>query len=132
MTETGYPTQPQLTQTQASLFARPGMAMPPPAVAAEGVPGAPPTCKVTFEVKGHPLQSEAFFHVVSRADDHLVLAFDSRAVGYPRVMPKDANVEIAVLIDNMDRIFVTTLVCQLSFLNYELCILKILDERPLS
>ena len=91
----------------------------------------PPTFKVTFEVKGVPFRQEAFYHQIVRSDATLVLAFDRRAVGFPKNFPLETDADLAVQIEGQDVIFVAkTTGMQFPFLDYDICILLIDKECP--
>jgi hypothetical protein len=110
----------------------------PPAAAAAAAPAyngnvAPPSHRVTFEVKGNPFRQDAFFHDVIRQDHLLILVFDNRATGFPRVFPQTVEEDMAVAVEGMGVIYVTKVPgIQYTFREWEHCIVFIKEEYPMN
>ena len=92
----------------------------------------PPTIKVTFEVKGTPFQQEAFYHAIICEGANLVLVFDRRAVGFPRVFPQDTDADVAVAIEGRDAIYICQVTGQrFQYQDQDFCILLIKETFPI-
>lgn len=121
---------PQPQMPPQSLFARlQGQTTSPQATAA-APPAAPPTRKIRLEVQGSPITMESYFHEISVTGNTLLLAWDTRTVGYPKSFPPLASVcpaPIGVELDDgsVKVIKATHLV---NFLHYELCVAEILER----
>ena len=105
-------------------------AMPAMLASSNGAVG-PPTCKVTLEMQGNPFRQEAFYHEVIREGAALVLVFDRRAVGFPRVFPQVSEQDLAVHIEGKPVIYVTQSTgIQFPFRDYDMHVLLIKAEHP--
>jgi len=124
---------PALQAPAGSLFDKtaPAVPMSIPTAVSSGTAG-PPTCKVTFEVHGNPFKQEAFFHEVIREGASLILVFDRRAVGFPRVFPQTTDSDLAVLVEGRNMIYRTACTgIQFPFRDFDMHILLIKEEYPI-
>lgn len=87
----------------------------------------PPDIRVQFEIDGFPFQFDGYFHKVIITDTTMVLAFDDRAVGYPRQFPPMAiEQDIAVTIVGQPYVYVVAAPKhRFKFDNYEMCVVEI-------
>jgi hypothetical protein len=123
--------QPAIPERQS--LSQPHLHTPPMTATAAVAPGAPgpPTAKVDFEVRGTPFKNEAFFHQVIRHGPNLIMVFDNRAVGYPRMFPQTVQEDLAVHITGSEVIYITAATgIQFPLDHYEVCVLLIKDEYP--
>jgi hypothetical protein len=91
----------------------------------------PPTLKVTFEVDGSPWRQEAFYHAVIRQEANLILVFDRRAVGFPRVFPQETEADMAVMVDGTEVIYLCQVTgIQFSFEDKDFCHMLVKKEFP--
>jgi len=90
-----------------------------------------PRIEVEFEMENTPLDGSAFYHQVIREGTVLVLAFDKRAVGYPKNFPKRVVDDILVHVVGTNVVYVTkTTGIRFPFMSFELCVLLVSNEYP--
>jgi hypothetical protein len=125
---------PRQPQQPASLFRRSPGSAPMVAPAANQPNGEIPIpqFKVGIQVRDNPIVNEAYFHQVIREGACLILVFDTRAVGYPRIFPQATAVDVAIRVGDSPTVLITQ-VPNIRFpLNtYDVCVLLIKDEFPI-
>lgn len=134
-----FPKQASQDQQGSSLFAQPMVQAQPQRPAAPQHQFAapqitPPKVKVIFEMAGSPIQYEGYYHRVERKNAALVLVFDNRAVGYPRVFPQaqlDQDIRLRIVGEPVIyQVAVPNIRFELEDLGLEFYVLLIKNEIP--
>lgn len=101
--------------------------------AADGGSAVPlkPHIEVVFEVEGMPFQQTAYYHRVVRDKATLVLVFDTRAEGCPKIFPQPTSQKVAMQIAGQDSVYIVV-VPDIHFKldDYEIHVLLIEQEHP--
>jgi len=91
-----------------------------------------PSYKVTFEVRGAPAAIEAWYHEIVKDNQVLVMCYDTRTHGYPRINLMPTEEDIAIHLDGSDMVYdVTDPAIKFVHGHDELQIFLIKRERPL-
>jgi len=110
----------------------------PPAPVASTHPAPPlandaPTYKVEFEIENGDGAIESWYHEVVRDGHILVLCYDIRVRGYPRIKLRSTSKDIAIHIDGSDVFYIATdpeikFVHEASGMEYQIFLIK--QEHP--
>jgi hypothetical protein len=130
------PPQPIPTAPPPSLFAtvaKTAARRPAPAAAQPVGSNNAPTFKISFEVKGSPVNIEAWYHDVIVEEHILVVCFDKTCVGYPRMTLRPTDEDLAIHIDGSDVFYIAQdPSIKFPYHNDELQLFFIKEEHPMT